>query len=1620
MRQVGDRVTPKRGGVGKKKPNKAPFRKPKVEHVPHKGRLPKGATTQRRRVRQRVLEKGTGEASVPRDIGRTILRGTGTRKQADRANRWLRRKFRAHQRERGRELDVARGAQPGALGPDTPGTPSRETVRRWLRSPAAREKSLKRQLWSGYKKNQLDVLRAIDPAQYERVSAGDGGGGWRRDSLKATGKLLGARPVSIPIKWGPGRGSRIEPTVADTALAASMLIPGGQGIPIGARVAAALGRRIAVGGINTAARTAARAVGLGRVARLGAAGVRSPRAGAVIGRDVARALGGRASRVSTHGVVRGVERLPGRALRGGGRSLRAATYYGGTGSLAVQLPSGNLGKTFTGGGVAAQQSARLAGKLPAMGGKGVGRVVRNTAYDAINLPANIIPMAYIPAEAVYKAVKGDPEHWNQLVEDFKTHDAWALLAQGKFAEAAEAAAEHPLWTALEAVGGVRGTSRGAGIAARAAGSKRYVRGLGPSAKDLVGGTRLDGARAPGLLGEGREWSPGVIEREIQAVRDRRVGAKLTSAMEAQRRLSATKGIPVSSLPARSRLAHWRDRHLVDWAKDHIMGGNSFKITAGRADLEDLRAARTAAQKTANFEQTVKVLHEIVKEAGVEYGPVVHLVIERTARAGTFRQNLQEMLARYEAAALEQRPGRKLDGAEVEHNRFRRWSINKALDDMDRGIDVEARVMRARDKFVEAQGPIEARLVADNIMAREEQLRAKSKPEEFTREPGAVARDEDAREAPDFDEADVPFEDVIAHPDAPADGRGLVDEHGNLHTFPDNITHEQYASEHALTPQAKFWMKGARITEIARTTYAELSPDDVAAAFKRTNLDLRPEAVLEGSEDIARALKGKKRDVEAEEAARTEHRRKVDDVLGDAAVFQPPDTLAEAGYLSRLNAAITRLGSLDISLVTVDLSRRLDAFRARVTKHGMTDGTVRAGDRLFEQMGRAAREYQAKVSGKPLVTKDRDVGAPPLLKDEALDPLQDRGAGYISKAPRGTSLTVNRTPMQEPGTGGFPLTGRSVLGGSSPGDMGRLAETLMGRMNLVVAVQDVRAFLKDQSDGHVYATQRHAREALLADPTIELRLGGSVEIVKDNPLDRMRENVEEGHGMSEDQIMAFEGGEGAILKAAMDPDDPLYTGGFRIVSRPALRRFQEHREPHKPKLAARLAGRWKTALLPTSPHWLPGNFIDISLRSTMNGILPPPLTQLGPAYRTGRHVERIQGPGIVAGGLAGAAEGGVRGMLPRRRGRKVVEDLRREAQDATTAWDKFAHAPGIDSLGTWYSHTARAIFSFNHMFIESAPQYARLGRVAKRQFKNVLDRQEKALKTSESAFDDFLRGHQDTPSQLAYAQQIHTIYGNWNVLTPAVRHGLMEYAPFLLWARAALRFVFFTVPSRHPVFTGLAAAAGTMTDQERRQLGLDLFYVNEAKSQGPVPEYLQGALPSGPLKGGPPASADLRSTSSFTSFGVFSGGPLQLMRFLVPLATPGIFAAQGMSWNGSELTNDEGRKLNALQTLIYGSYVTAETFVPFLPVTRRLAVGPILGEKGSKRSLTEAVVPFGKKLGAEKVAGGRYYGNWPIGTKRAPKGPPKKKGKSAGAPAPSWLPKRDTGGSSSAPKPSWAK
>lgn len=395
----------------------------------------------------------------------------------------------------------------------------------------------------------------------------------------------------------------------------------------------------------------------------------------------------------------------------------------------------------------------------------------------------------------------------------------------------------------------------------------------------------------------------------------------------------------------------------------------------------------------------------------------------------------------------------------------------------------------------------------------------------------------------------------------------------------------------------------------------------------------------------------------------------------------------------------------------------------------------------------------------------------------------------------------------------------------------------------------------------------------------------------------------------------------ILEEALTPGTGK--GDIALIPEEVANRLREHSATPKnfEKVFQSATSSFKNTVLPYSPKWMLGNLFEVEMRSLMSGLgLGFKGTTGGNRAVADRYLaeyEAQHGPEARARLEANVAPGQHYGS------RQASEVFRSDAHRFGKAFNRLRNTPGPGHLVRAHQAYKDFIFNINGK-LETNPQYAALGKQVRREINSRTKKWHSALNVSDDAIRDLVKGDIRTDRQIKYARAVEDVFGRWTANSPDARHFLTTYAPFYMWARSSTRFVFLTLPMKHPVKTGLLAAAHEMTDEEREKFGLDLF------TNDRLPGFLQGGLP---LDG-----VGILPTNRFSSFGVFADLPDLGAGQIVPQISGLAKALEGLAWTGDKLTNPDGSQLDTLERIGVGTYSQFEAWVPAMALTRRILEG----------------------------------------------------------------------------------
>lgn len=696
-----------------------------------------------------------------------------------------------------------------------------------------------------------------------------------------------------------------------------------------------------------------------------------------------------------------------------------------------------------------------------------------------------------------------------------------------------------------------------------------------------------------------------------------------------------------------------------------------------------------------------------------------------------------------------------------------------------------------------------------------------------------------------------------------------------------------------------------------------------------------------------------------------------------------------------------------------------AFHGREDRVGDIVDAIRRTDPTLRFDGTAVSSGRGTAtimegSGDDLVRQDlirrgEDPDAPPE-RDLELMPTRQTNTGFISQRPReATGMEASGMHRQAATarveTPSVARTGEAVLKGTSPADLERIATSAAAPGLRNIRDAEKRDFIANPENVYhagpdlAQATTRQAAENLLHSDEVARWLDGEQGVIvrldgERAAQDKIMQEAADGEGIN---LADWTDMEDDWFMTAQNLDGPATRYG--IARRSSVQRMQEHSASVGPvaRQATNIVTAFKRSVLPWSPSWYLGNWTDTSLRALVDGRLPVGLDRASGNYRLGERAEAASrnregyilgdptlfeglAPGGFAGtvassGGAGVTRGNARATVSLRR---ILRRNREKAENVNTLFTRARNHPTSTNVGQAVGAAQQFLVDLNTEFLERSALRSKVGQEVRRDLRQVNRDMGKATDLTPAAIQDWVRGKLDTPAQAALAKRVQSAHGNWTSLSPMWREGLLSYAPFGLWLRAALRFVYQTLPRDHPILTAILAQSARATEFERRILGMDPQMSSDSKKRlGRLPDYMQGniVLPGGALM----------PVRNITSFGILADGWTGAGKFLVPQFTDAINAAQGVDWKGDRLTDDQNRRLNGNQRALALLSGSAETFIPALSLSHRIFRGAtgksilphstFVEQDSLPHVLLHAFLPPSKTVSRAKQARGKWRENF---------------------------------------------
>jgi hypothetical protein len=378
--------------------------------------------------------------------------------------------------------------------------------------------------------------------------------------------------------------------------------------------------------------------------------------------------------------------------------------------------------------------------------------------------------------------------------------------------------------------------------------------------------------------------------------------------------------------------------------------------------------------------------------------------------------------------------------------------------------------------------------------------------------------------------------------------------------------------------------------------------------------------------------------------------------------------------------------------------------------------------------------------------------------------------------------------------------------------------------------------------------------------------------------------------------------------------------WAIVPKAAAEELSQHLSSLAPsehlKAFGAINSAFRQTVLATSLSWLTGNITEAGLRSAV--------ARAGPrSYLTGLRALselRKMDPKDAEMAVARTVAGGHMAFAKKAQRYTNAEQFARTRYeglaDAMAALRR-THGPK-EIADSWNRYTEFVFGSLNGR-LESQFQIAMLGRA----LRDSPMMSEHLFKLSKNAVNQAARGLRETPTQIRLGREIDRMYGKYGKFSPGMRHAVAYYTPFLAWSLNAVQFVASVLPKDHPVLTSMIASVEQVTDEWRKDHGLDLFMV------GAAPGWLQGTIP---LSGG--RHLPVGRFTPFGAFGdiweTFAGNVLPQVSGVLDIGKHGI------DWKGQTMRDSNGQPLDPLDKTYAIGRTLVESTIPLVGLGERIA------------------------------------------------------------------------------------
>lgn len=564
----------------------------------------------------------------------------------------------------------------------------------------------------------------------------------------------------------------------------------------------------------------------------------------------------------------------------------------------------------------------------------------------------------------------------------------------------------------------------------------------------------------------------------------------------------------------------------------------------------------------------------------------------------------------------------------------------------------------------------------------------------------------------------------------------------------------------------------------------------------------------------------------------------------------------------------------------------------------------------------------KVDGKTVVRRlsASDIEHHMLAND--IDP--ERHVAYVNlRPPKDENVGKNYTPGVDPTRHDTPKmrrSGKGVMEGNWTPSHAAFAESQLGSMAWLDHAKSfdqwVQQLAVHRSNGEVALFDEAKGRSVAAE--FKKRFGVKMTLVATHSATK---NAEQRAGIADLQAH-FTGpdtGRKLDIDAAQDTQTAAASPDTRYALVPArqVERWRLHAEiaRKRPNALSNVTRTFRNSVLPYSPRWLLGNVVEAAFRSLLVG------AGRRDAELFDKVVKRLRTEGY--NGAADQLEA-LAGGLHYHMG--LEADRRATGARALAKEGRLDDVPVLRTAaaaGHWYTeNVVDRVFDFNSK-LESKFSRAVIGSQMHAEMRSFGATWLKAAEHEDAWVKRLAEGYSDPKMALASAKYLDATLGKYSRFSPRFKRYVMSVAPFAPWYWNALRFVFATMPIRHPIVSSIFANASNIVAQA---------YAAQAKAaiSGKYTTDFAGQQFGDLMSDLPVGGGGFINIGRYLPYGAFTNGPQDFIGSQILPQGQGPFLAAFAHENpyGQPLYDKNGEVTDDAQALGVAGWETAlETLGP---------------------------------------------------------------------------------------------